>query len=311
MEKKFVSVVIYLHNSQNQIKDFLQTIVPTIQDMFEHYEFICVDDACEDDTLQILKLYANSAGIDEKVSIVHMGFYQGLESAMNAGRDAAIGDFTFEFDDVYVDYDIDVIGEAYEYVQSDSDIVSVARDGKETLSSKLFYRVFNRYSKSVYDIGSETFRILSRRAINRIKAQAVYIPYRKAMYANCGLKKSTYKYIPTKSIEGLGQKHNFSLERGGLAIDSFIFFTNVVERISTFISIFFLLVTVGTLIYTLVDYFIEDSLVGGWASLMTFVSLGFFGVFVMLTLLLKYMSVVLNLIFKKQRYLVADIEKVV
>ena len=311
MEKKFASVVVYLHDSEAYIGDFLNMIVPQIRDMFEHYEFICVDDVCSDNTIGVIKEYANQHEIEEFVSIVHMGFYQGIEASMNAGRDAAIGDFAFEFDDVLVDFEARDIAQAYEYVLKENDIVAASRNGQETLSSRLFYRLFNKYSKSVYDIGSETFRILSRRAINRIKSQSVYIPYRKAMYANCGLAKATYKYTPTRSLEGLKAKHSFSMERGALAIDSFIYFTNIMERMSTIISGFFLLVTLGMIVYTLVDYLVEDSIIGGWASLMIFISFGFFGVFMMLTLLLKYMSVVLNLIFKKQRYLVADIEKVV
>ena len=43
------------------------------------------------------------------VNVVHMSFFQGLESAMNAGRDIAIGDFVFEFDDILVDYEPDVM----------------------------------------------------------------------------------------------------------------------------------------------------------------------------------------------------------
>jgi len=44
---------------------------------------------------------------------------------------------------------------------------------------------------------------------------------------------------------------------------------------------------------------------------MSFLALGFFGVFALLTIILKYLSVLLNLVFRQQRYLVADIEKVV
>jgi len=51
--------------------------------------------------------------------------------------------------------------------------------------------------------------------------------------------------------------------------------------------------------------------VEGWLSTMGFLALGFFGVFALLTIILKYLSVMLNLIFKQQRYLVSDIEKVV
>lgn len=42
---------------------------------------------------------------------------------------------------------------------------------------------------------------------------------------------------------------------------------------------------------------------------MGFMALGFFGVFMLLTIILKYLSVILGLIFKHQRYLIADIEK--
>lgn len=44
---------------------------------------------------------------------------------------------------------------------------------------------------------------------------------------------------------------------------------------------------------------------------MSFLALGFFGVIALLTIILKYLSVLLNLVFRQQRYLVADIEKVV
>lgn len=43
---------------------------------------------------------------------------------------------------------------------------------------------------------------------------------------------------------------------------------------------------------------------------MGFLALGFFGVFALLTIILKYLSVLLNLIYKHQRYLVSDIEKI-
>lgn len=72
----------------------------------------------------------------------------------------------------------------------------------------------------------------------------------------------------------------------------------------------FLMVTVGVGLYIISDVFSDSRPVEGWLSTMGFLALGFFGVFALLTIILKYLSVVLNLIFKQQRYLVADIEKV-
>ena len=82
------------------------------------------------------------------------------------------------------------------------------------------------------------------------------------------------------------------------------------ERISAYISGIFLVVTLGMGIYLIKDLLLGEHVVEGWMSTMGFLSVGFFGVFVLLTIILKYLSVMLNLIFRQQRYLISDIEKV-
>jgi dolichol-phosphate mannosyltransferase len=269
-----------------------------------------VDDGCSDGTVDKLKEYLEENQVSAMVNVIHMSFFQGLESAMNAGRDIAIGDFVFEFDDVFVDYEPDMLLKAYEKLLEGSDIVAASSKGKLRFTSRLFYSLFNATSRSHTKIGPETFRIVSRRAINRIKSMGQYIPYRKAVYSNCGLNMSTL-YYESRDISVRTKNKTVVSERTTLALDSFIYFTNVLERISMFISCIFLAVTVGMGIYLLVNLFQPSKPVEGWLSTMGFLALGFFGVFALLTIILKYLSVMLNLIFRQQRYLVADIEKVV
>lgn len=308
-EKKFVSLVVYLHNVQNEVVAFFEKVVPTIGEKFERFEIVCVDDGCTDGTIGVLKEYLGNNQTSVMVNIVHMSFFHGLESAMNAGRDLAIGDFVYEFDNIYVDYPEDILWEAYEKVLEGNDIVGVGSKGQMSLSSKLFYDVYNKTSKGRGKIGPETFRILSRRAINRVKSIGQYIPYRKAMYANCGLHTSTISYVPTEKAQKFSNKN--AGERASLALDSFIYFTNALERLSAIICGVFLCLSVGMGIYIIKDFISGASVVEGWLSTMGFLSVGFFGVFALLTIILKYLSVMLNLIFKQQRYLIADIEKVV
>lgn len=309
MEKKFVSVVTYLHNNSDEISKFLESVVDTISNNFEQYEMILVDDACEDDTVIKVEEFAKSRELKGMISLVHMGIYQGIEASMNAGRDLAIGDFVYEFDSCFIDYDIDMIVNVYNELLTGYDIVSASSDAKAKLTSKMFYRIYNRSNRGFNKIGSETFRIISRRAINRIKSVSRNIPYRKAVYANCGLKMITLSYKTTDRNSKTKRKEMFS-KRGTLALDSFIYFTNVLEKISLIISILFLLVTVLMGTYAIVDYFVENGISEGWASTICFMSMGFFGVFFLLTIIIKYLSVMLNLIFKQSKYLVADIEKV-
>lgn len=309
-EKKFISLVVYLRDAAPYLKYFLDTVISVCEENFEQYELVCVDDACQDGTVEALKEYVESRQLKVMVNVVHMSFFQGLESAMNAGRDMAIGDFVYEFDDIFVDYDKTVLLDVYRKLLEGSDIVAASSKGKLRLTSKVFYSLYNNTSKGNGRIGPETFRIVSRRAINRIKSMGQYIPYRKAVYMNCGLKADTIFY-DSKDVNVRIKNKTVASERTALAFDSFIYFTNVLERISAIICGGFLLVTVGMGVYIISNIFNSTRPVEGWLSTMGFLALGFFGVFALLTIILKYLSVLLNLIFKQQRYLVSDIEKVV
>lgn len=309
-EKKFISLVVYLHNVEEYIKFFMKSVIPVCEDHFQQFEIVCVDDGCTDGTVEKLKEYLDENQTNAMVNVIHMSFFQGLESAMNAGRDIAIGDFVYEFDDVFVDYEPEMLLKVYEKLLEGSDIVAASSKGKMRITSKLFYSLYNSTSRSDSKIGPETFRIVSRRAINRIKSMGQYIPYRKAVYSNCGLKMSTL-YYDSKDVTARVKNKTVASERTALALDSFIYFTNVLERISMVICGIFLVLTVGMGIYIITNFFNADKPVEGWLSTMGFLALGFFGVFALLTIILKYLSVMLNLIFKQQRYLVADIEKVV
>lgn len=310
MEKKFISLVVYLHNAASWLSYFLDTVLPVCEENFEQFELVCVDDACQDGTVEVLKSYVAKRQLKVMVNVVHMSFFQGLESAMNAGRDIAIGDFVYEFDDIFVDYEPEVIMEVYHKLLDGNDIVAASSRGKLRMTSRVFYSLYNRTSRGKGRIGPETFRIVSRRAINRIQSMGQYIPYRKAVYMNCGLNTATLCYDSRDVNVRLKNKTVVS-ERTALALDSFIYFTNVLERVSAIICGIFLLVTVGMGIYIISDMFNSTKPVEGWLSTMGFLALGFFGVFALLTIILKYLSVMLNLIFKHQRYLVSDIEKVV
>ena len=186
-EKNFASAVIYVHNAQNRIDEFLKTIVRVMEENFEHSEIICVNDS-----LSVIKKASNFATITS-VSVVNMSYFHGLELSMNAGTDMAIGDFVFEFDNTCLDFDPMTIIDIYKCSLKGYDIVSASADRKEKLTSLLFYKVFDRYTELSYKMSTESFRVLSRRVINRISSMNKTIPYRKAAYANCGLKTCNIK----------------------------------------------------------------------------------------------------------------------
>ena len=253
-EKKFVSLVVYLYDASSFLKYFLDMIIPVCEKNFEQFELVCVDDGCRDGTVELLKEYVEKRQIGAMVNVVHMSFFQGLESAMNAGRDIAIGDFVYEFDDIFVDYEPEVIMEVYRRLLEGNDIVAASSRGKLRFTSRVFYALYNKTSKGNEKIGPETFRLVSRRAINRIKSMGQYIPYRKAVYMNCGLKASTIHY-DSRDVNVRIKNKTVVAERTSLALDSFIYFTNVLERISAIICGLFLIFTVGMGFYLVLNIF--------------------------------------------------------
>lgn len=306
-EKNFISAVLYVHNSENEIKEFLPIIYQSLNSRYDKFEIICVNDASTDNSKQEIEKFAKAINT-AVISIVNMSAFQGVEMSMNAGVDLAIGDFVYEFDCLVLDYDHKLIAELYYKALEGYDIVSAAPEKIAHSSSKLFYRVFNKYSTSHSTIQHERFRILSRRAINRVKSLNKSLVYRKAVYANCGLNCTTVFYRNTVQYRKMEKEEK--THRLELATDSLILFTNAVQKLSLYTSLIFLGITVAIGGYAWLSYFSSHKPVEGWTPLMLFLSIGFFGIFLILTVTLQYLAVILRIVFKKRQYLIESIEKI-
>lgn len=305
-EKNFVSAVIYVHNAENEIEEFLKTVAGVLEMNFEKSEIICVNDFSDDNS--VAKIKEVSVGFNKTcVSILNMGYFHGVEIAMTAGVDLAIGDFVFEFDSIVLDFVASEIMDVYHKSLEGFDIVSASPDRIKRASSRLFYLVFNCFSGLNYKITMERFRILSRRAINRISTMNKTVLYRKTVYAACGLKIANLTYtVTTKILE----KSDSSVGnyRKALAEDSFVVFTDFGYKVSMFITSIISFFTVGVGIYSLIFKFLGNP-ISGWTSIMFFLSVTMFFIFMILTIMLKYLQILVNLVFKKNIYNFESIEK--
>jgi len=299
--KKFVSAVAYIHNSENEVENFLKMIHGILAENYEEFEIICVNDYSSDNSKESIR-QAVKGFSDCMVSIVNTGFYQGVEVAMLAGVDLAIGDFVFEFDDVVIDYDSNLIMECYNRCTQGFDIVSCGI-GRGRTSSRLFYSIFNRFSGAQYEIKSETFRVISRRAINRVYAISHNPIYRKALYHNCGLKTDFIDY------KGLGNRVRNNLKNPHeQAITSLLLFTSVAYKAALALAFIMMLATLASIIYVLVIFF-TGTPSEGYTTMMILISGAFFALFTILAMIIKYLSVILQLVFQRQKYVLESIEK--
>ncbi len=301
-EKSMVSVILYLGDSPEESWTFLEKVCAEVESVFEHYEVVAVNDNRQK-TADYVRARYRQSGMRAALTLVNLSVRQGVERAMNAGIDIAIGDYLYEFDNIHAGMPEGIVAQAFRRSTEGYDIVTTKPEGSEKGTSRLFYRVFNRFSHSGGKVGTDGMHLLSRRAVNRLHAINSYIPYRKAAYAACGMKMTNVSYTPVTPFRSVED------DRVGKAMDALILYTDAAYRLSLFIAFFMLAVALIAGIYTLVIY-LSMKPVAGWTTTMVLSSAGFSGTFLLFAIVIKYLSLLVDLIFHNQKYLVASVDKV-
>ncbi len=284
----------------------MQTVIRVLEDNFEHSEIICVNDFSSDCSVQAVRRTGSQAR-HTTVTVLNMSYFHGVETSMNAGVDLAIGDFVLEFDSCVLDFAPQEIMNVYRKSLTGYDIVSASPDKKQRLTSNIFYNVFNRFTDYSYKLYSERFRVLSRRVINRISSMNKSVPYRKAVYANCGLKTMNVKYPAMGGGQGKEDKAERKY-RTELAVNSMILFTQLGYRFSVTMTVIMMLVAVFVAAYSAFVYLFSTP-VAGWTTTIFFMSFAFFGLFGILTIIIKYLQILVDLVFRRKKYSFESIEK--
>ena len=305
-EKNFISAVVYSGNDKTSLKRFLRFLDRNLAKHFERYEIICVIDRDPNTHTKAIERFVEDCSCPS-LSVITMSFFHGLELSMKAGTDLSIGDFVLEFDTCAIDYKSSTIMDCYRECLKGNDIVSVCPASPRNRYSKLFYRIFNAFSNIQQDLTSESFRILSRRALNRVGSVNANLVYRKAAYACSGLKTKSIFYTPISKKDAHYSKEA-KRSRRAVAINSLILFTDVGFRFTMLVSIAMLLITLSILIYTIVVFLVGNPITGSTTT-MLLTSFSFFGLFSLIAIVIKYLDLLVDLTFKKKTYLIEGIEK--
>lgn len=296
-EQSFISAVIPLRDDSAGTLDFLDRVYRVLDAHFLQFELIAVNEEGKQGLNQTLRGWAK--GKDKPLTIINMSLHQPHEQCMNAGLDCAIGDYIYEFDAARMPYEEELLIKAFRLAQEGNDIVS-ACPSRERASSRLFYRLFNAHSHAAYPLRTDAFHLLSRRAVNRVHAINENLPYRKAAYAACGLKMATLLFEGSFTSNERG--------RFGLAADSLVLYTDFGYQFSLGFTILMLCATLAELIYTCVVWATGNP-IAGWTTTMFVITFGLTGLFAVMAILLKYMTLLLRISFQKQSYQVESIEK--
>jgi glycosyltransferase involved in cell wall biosynthesis len=89
------SIVIPLHNEQENVTDLYDRLKAVMEANGESFEIVLVDDGSTDETFQLLR---QIAGVDSRVTVVRLRRNFGQTSALAAGFDHARGEYIIAMD---------------------------------------------------------------------------------------------------------------------------------------------------------------------------------------------------------------------
>ena len=267
---------------------------------------MCIRDSCSTDKTK-QEIEKVSPLINGTLTIINLAWRHKKELAMLAGTDLAIGDFVFEIESVHNNFEIDLLGKLYEKSISGYDIVSAFPNKGTKKKSKLFYWFLNRISNLNIEEQTETVKIVSRKALNRILLERNQVRYRKILYKHSGFPTASLYYNPVKKSPK--QEDLTFMQKLGLASDVVIVFSNIGLHIAILFSSIFALISIFIGIYALIAHYIDKAVISGWTTTMLFLSIGFTGIFITLSVIAKYISNILLEQRHRNLYTTESLEK--
>lgn len=298
----FVSMVIYLDSATVHPESVVSRLAGVLRRHFEMAELVVVDNGLLPHETSAVR--ETLEGLDMPSTVVRFARPHGMEAAMMAGLERAIGDFIFEIDSPELPNPDEVLPDLYRRSAGGVDIVVAAEEGSR-LSSRLFYRLLNRTSGLDVRLGSERVRVVSRRALNAMLVLPERVRYRKILYAITGYPRAIVTYPgPPPRRRRLGR------EDVRLAVDILLSFSSTAAVATYLLSLFFAVFSLAAVGWTVGNYLLRDRVPEGWATVMLMLSVGFTGVFMMLGILAAYFIRVLAELRGRPLYAIQEVRTV-
>src|SRR5438128_7741104 len=164
------SIVIPLHNEQENVTDLYDRLKAVMEGSGESFEIVFVDDGSADETFHLLR---QISGVDSRITVVRLRRNFGQTSALAAGFDHARGEFVIAMDGD-LQHDPNDIPLFLEKLEEGYDIVSGWR--KQRIDNFWLRRIPSRCANwlmaklsgvDIHDFGT-TFKAYRRELIDRV-----------------------------------------------------------------------------------------------------------------------------------------------
>lgn len=233
-----VSVVIPCYNESDGLYQFHDRLGSALRHASVSAEIIYVNDGSADDTFDVIR---SLQAMDDRVGAINLSRNFGKESALTAGIDHARGEAV-----IVIDADLqdppECIPEMIDAWHAGYDVVAMKRNDRSTdsffkrVSAACFYRTLSKLSSTRIPENVGDFRLLSRRAVDAIKAMPERNRYMKGIFAWVGFKTVEIEYKRDPRFIGESKWPLFKLI--GLALDGITSFSIAPLRLASMIGAF-------------------------------------------------------------------------
>lgn len=195
-----ISIIVPSYNEQETLPLFYKEISRVAKDFLEqnvNLEIIFVDDGSKDQTLNIMKEYANKDG---RVRYISFSRNFGKEAAIYAGLKEVRGNYV-----VIMDADLqdppDLLREMYQLIKDDEyDSVAtrrVSRKGEPVIRSffaRMFYKIMNKMSEVDIVDGARDYRMMNKKMADAVLTLEEYNRFTKGIFGWIGFRTKWLEY---------------------------------------------------------------------------------------------------------------------
>ncbi len=267
-----ISVIVPCYNEQESLPLFYDEIKRVSAEMSRKsgvsFEYLFVNDGSSDDTLKILREYADS---DATVRYISFSRNFGKEAAMLAGMQSAKGDYV-----VIMDADLQhppaFLPQMYEYVASgDYDCAStrrVSRKGEpkvKSFFSRMFYKIMRRISGIDIVDGAQDYRFMTRRMVDGILELKETNRFSKGIFAWVGFRTKYIEYENVERVAGSTKWGFWKLFK--YSLDGIFAFSTAPLAFSSFLGLIFCAISAIMIIVIVIKTVIWGDPVAGFPTL--------------------------------------------
>lgn len=231
---KTIEMIVPCFNESDVLDMFYKEVTPIMQslDGFD-YSFIFVNDGSRDNTLEIIKSFAEK---DNHVKYISFSRNFGKEAAMLSGLRYSSADYVGILD-ADLQHSPELIPHMLNALENEGYDVAAAKrsdrkgeNGFKSFLSESFYKVANKLTEVEIDNGAQDYRIMKRKVVDAIISLTEYNRFTKGIFSWVGFKTKWFEHENRERAAGSTKWNIKKLLK--YAIDGILGFSNAPLRLS-------------------------------------------------------------------------------